>query len=359
MKKIGILVILISLILTNTTFAMDKYTGIKEYEGLYNNLNFSDIKNSPYKKSIYKLASLSVIRKKSSNKFYPSKNISKEEVITMLVRIAGKEEEVQGIIGKKKLNGNDELEAYLDVAKKINLITKDEAKDILYVSDEEKYKIEDKINEEVKKNPNYTEDEIVDLEEKIRRDMEHKYTWGKLTNREEVAIWIGRIMGLNKINGSNRQYVYNLKDHSKIKAENISLIERVLQLKIIEPIDGYFKPSSPIRRDEMAVILDKISKKIFELRGYVVKEGVIDSKEEFVVPVENLITGEIRGENNYVYTTRDEKGEYNKISTVGDSGYIVYDKYNGIIGLAPNLEEYDYIEYWINDKKNVVYVEVK
>ncbi|WP_176461966.1 S-layer homology domain-containing protein [Anaeromicrobium sediminis] len=359
MKKIGILVLLISLLLTNTTFAMDKYIGIKEYEALYNNMNFSDIKNSPYKKSIYKLASLSIIRKNGSDKFYPSKSISKEEVITMLVRMAGKEEEVQEVIEKKKLNNNNELEAYLETAKKIKLITKEEAKNILYVSDEEEYKIEDKIDEELKKRPNYTEDEIKDLEEKIRSEMKHKYTWGELANREEVAIWISRIMGLNKIGGSSRQYVYNLKDYSKIKPENISLIERVLQLKIIEPIDGYFKPNSHMRRDEMAVILDKMSKKILELRGYSVKEGVIDSMEKFVVPVENLITGEITGKNNYVYTIRDESGEYNKISTEGDNGYIVYNKYNDTIGFPSDLNEYDYIEYWINDKKNIVYVEVK
>ncbi|MBF8982493.1 S-layer homology domain-containing protein [Lutibacter sp. B2] len=366
MKKIFIAIsIAVTMILSSIgvqAVENQSYKGIKNYQSLYKNCNFYDVKNHWAGKSIYKMSILSVIRGEGNNKFYPDRNITKEEALSLLVRLGGLEGEAQ----KLGENQNDWSQGYIKLAQSKNIIGKEDVKNINELSEREKEKIEENIMKKIDayaKNDNITEEELENIEKRLREDLEKDYTWRGYATREEIAIWVANLIRLEPIRGQKQQLIYTLKDYKDIKVEDVPIIESVLQKGFMKGNDkGYFNPKKTITRAEMAVVLDNISEKIFKDRGYKLESGFVENVEKYVTPEKDNVSMEIEGVGNYIITLRDEEDQYIKInskqSSEGDTsgGFIVYKE--GHIGYPSMIKENDYINCWINPKNEVIYTEI-
>lgn len=354
------------------------YEGVNNYESLYKNCSFSDLGNHWARKPIIKMSTLSVIRGMGNHKFYPNSKITKEEAIILLVRLMGLEDDSQ-IIGEKLIKEIDTgkykflssqdhwVDGYIKVAQSKNIITKKETNEILKLSDIQKESIEDKVGKKMldyAQDENLTEAQGKNIENSIRQNLERDYTWRKAANREEIALWVGRMLELEPINGEGQQSIYTLRDWKSIRTESIPIIEAVLQKGIMKGnTKGYFRPKDGLTRGEMAAILDKASQKILEKRGYKIIAGTVENIESYVTSEQDIVSTKFIGVKNNVFTISNEDNSYSTITAkessldTFDSGFLVY-KY-GYLRLPKDIRESDYVKYFIDDKGRVIFVEVE
>ena len=253
------------------------------------------------------------------------------------------------------------------MAQSKNIITKKETDKILTLSDKQKELIENNVG---KKMLSYEQDENIievqaqNIEKSIRENLERDYTWRQGTNREEVALWIGRMLEIEPINGGDQQIIYTLKDWKNIEITSLPIVETVLQKDIMKGnTKGYFRPKDVVTRGEMAAILDRASEKILKKRGYKMISGTVEKIENYVTSEQDVVSTKFVGIENRLFTIRNEDNSYTTItakqSTLDtfDKGFLVY-KY-GYLKLPKDIEENDYVKYFINEQGEVVFVEVE
>ncbi|QXM06759.1 S-layer homology domain-containing protein [Crassaminicella indica] len=384
-QKFFLISIIMTLLLTPLLSTYDisyglgqPFDGIDNYQALYENSSFTDIKTHWARKSIIKMGALSVIRGMGNHRFYPNHAVTKEEALILIVRLMGLEKQAQ-IIGEKlmkemdtgayrlKVPQDDWLEGYIKVAQSKNIITRAEAKKILELTDEQKDKIEEKLAQKMlvyDQNQNLTNEQIENIEKSIRKNLERSYTWGQAANREEIALWVGRMLKITPINGDIQQRIYTMKDWKSIKTTSIPIIEAILQKGIMtKNSKGYFRPKDTVTRGQMAIILDKASEEILKVRGYKILSGTVEDIEKYVASEKDSITAELYGVENIIFTIHNDDGSYIEITSQKSTnktlnkGFLVY-KY-GALGLPKDIQAGDYIKYFINDKGKVVFVEVE
>lgn len=183
------------------------------------NIDFTDINNHWASKYVYKMAARSVIRGYGLRKYGPESPIKRQEIISLLIRIMGREDDVQrqtegaGIVGDKIIDLW--AEGYVDLASRLGIVT-----------------IEDNNN------------------------------WKATATREEVAVWVARVLKLEPVYGTRQQYIYNFGDWKSIDMQNLPYIEAVLQEGIMKgDSSGNFRPLSSIKRSEVAVILYNVAER--------------------------------------------------------------------------------------------------
>ncbi|QZY55480.1 S-layer homology domain-containing protein [Crassaminicella profunda] len=356
----------------------ESFDGIDNYESLYENSSFTDIKTHFARKPIIKMSALSVLRGMGNHKFYPNHKLTKEQAVVFIVRLLGLEDESQ-IVGEKltkemdtgayrfKSPQDDWLEGYLKVAQSKSIITREEVKKIVELSDEQKDKIEEKLAKKMlvyDQNRNLTDEQIENIEKSIRKNLERSYTWGQAANREEIALWVGRMLQITPINGEPQQRIYTMKDWKSMKTADIPIIEAILQKGIMtKNSKGYFSPKATVTRGQMAAILDKASEEILKKRGYKTLSGTVEEIENYVTSEQDMITRDLYGVENRIITINNDDGSYTEItakkSSINDlnKGFSVY-KY-GILGLPKDIQVDDYVKYFINAEGKIVFVEVE
>ncbi|TCO78756.1 S-layer homology domain-containing protein [Marinisporobacter balticus] len=385
-KKLSFICILMMIILLNPLFNEayfsygigTDYEGVSNYESLYKNCSFSDLGNHWAKKPIIKMSALSVIRGMGNNKFYPNATLTKEQAIILLVRFMGLEDEAQ-VIGQKLMKEIDTgkyqfassqdhwVEGYIKIAQSKNIITKKEIDKIVELSDKQKDLIEDKVGEKIlayAQDEDLTEAQVKNIENSIRKNLERDYTWKQGRNREEIALWIGRVLELEPINGEEQQMIYTMKDWKNIETSAIPVIEAVLQKGIMKGnTKGYFRPQASIARGEMAALLDKASENMLKKRGYKIISGTVENVENYVTTEQDIVSTKFIGVENRVITVNNEDDSYSTIIAKKSSckefnkGFLVY-KY-GYLGLPRDIETDDYVKYFINNQGEIIYVEVE
>ncbi|MCT4607137.1 MAG: S-layer homology domain-containing protein [Marinisporobacter sp.] len=384
-KKFLLVPVIIMLLLTPllSTYGVShalgqSYEGVKNYEALYENSYFTDINNHFARKSIIKMSALSVLRGMGKHKFYPDYKVTKEQAIVFIVRLMGLEEEAQ-IVGEKlmkeidtgayqfKSPQDDWIEGYIKVAQSKNIITREEAKKIVELSDEQKDQIEEKLAEKMlvyDKKKNLTEEQLKNIENSIRENLERSYTWKQAANREEVALWIAKMLEIEPIHGKPQQKIYTIKDWKSIKTTDIPMIEAIVQKGIMNKNSkGYFRPKDSVTRGQIAVILDKASGEILKKQGYKKLSGTVEEVESYVTSEQNGRSMDLYGVENSTFTINNDDGSYTELvankSDIRDlnKGFLVYK--NGMLGLPKNIAAYDYIKYFMNNEGKVVFVEVE
>ncbi|MCT4618972.1 MAG: S-layer homology domain-containing protein [Marinisporobacter sp.] len=384
-QKILLVPVMIMLLLTPllNTYGVghalgQSYEGVNNYEDLYENSYFTDIKTHWARKSIIKMSAFSILRGMGNHKFYPDYKVTKEQAVVFIVRLMGLEEEAQ-IAGEKMMKEidtgayqfkspqDDWTQGYIKVAQSKNIITRTEAKKILELSDEQKDQIEEKLAQKMlvyDKKKDLTDEQLQNIEKSIRENLERSYTWEQAANREEVALWISKMLEITPINGKSQQKIYTLKDWKSIKTTSIPIIEAILQRGIMNKNSkGYFRPKESVTRGQMAAILDKASEEILKKRGYKKLSGTVEGVESYVTSEQDTISMDLYGVENSTFTINNDDGSYAQLvakkSDISDfnKGFLVYK--NGTIGLPKNIAEYDSIKYFMNDEGKIVFVEVE
>ncbi|EOD01857.1 S-layer homology domain-containing protein [Caldisalinibacter kiritimatiensis] len=376
MKKWISLIAILSLvfILTNSVYGENAtfvYDGIPTYEALYENVKFNDIEKHWAEESIYKMASLSVIRGMGKHQFKPEERLTKEQALILLVRLLGLEGEAytqaENSIDNKDtgkyqiLTTFDYLsEGYIQTALNNNIVTQEEIDDIEELTETETEDIELETEKQMikyERDLELTEAQLSNIENQLRQKLEKNYTWRKNVSREQVAVWVARALELTPIIGQAQQNIYNLKDWQDIDTDNLDIIEAVLQEEIMQGnTKGYFLPKSSIKRGEMAKLLDNIHEEILQNRGYKIFTGIIER------------IGTVYDWNNEAQLTRTVFRIENDDNTISE---LITRKNNedgisvGFIGLkkgkiitSDKLEELDYIKYYVTPENEIIFAEV-
>lgn len=346
------------------------YYGISTYRDLYQNINFSDIDGHWAKNSILRMSALSII-KGMGERFSPNDPLTRDQAIALLIRLMGLEEEAQKL-GEETIVNEDTggyiilrhydywAKGYIQEAQNRNILTQEEIDNITTLSPEDQNEAEYEIEEAYDL---YLDDEDLSYDQldAIRQELEQrilsKYSWQKPVDREQVAVWVYRVLNLNPVYGENQHKIYSLKDYEKIKTKNVPAIEAVLQKGIMSgDAQGFFNPSSSMTRGEMAKLLDNIYEEFLLNRGYKIGTGVVEK----VQTSKKSQDGE-EIEETLVTINTDDKTLVNIITEKSDNP--LYDK--GFIGLKDNypvlpqeIENHDYVKYYISPENEAVFVEV-
>ncbi|RKD33500.1 S-layer homology domain-containing protein [Thermohalobacter berrensis] len=378
MKKIISTVLAITLIFTIVPLSYsislndeNTYEGISTYKALYNNINFQDIDEHWAKDSIYRMSSFSIIKGMGNSRFNPGDYLTREEAIALLVRLIGLEDEAQRL-GEESINNLDTggytiltpgdywARGYIEAAINNNIITDEEVDKITTLTDEEENNTEIEIEERIidyEIDPNLTDEQLTNIEDQLRERVENRYTWKEPVDREQVAVWVARVLDLEPVYGQAQQKIYNLNDWEEINTLNLPIIEALLQQGIMQGDDnGYFRPKSSLTRAEMAKLLDNIYEDFLIERGYSIKSGIVERIDTIFQSEENtnLIKKIIRtnnDDNTLSYLVFQDASDDTK-----DKGFIVYK--NGKLTFPDDIKEYDYIKYYINQNGEIVFAEV-
>lgn len=222
-------------VLTSTT-----YPGVTYSAQLLQNIAFTDIEGHWAKAAITRMAAQSVIRGKGNSQFRPGDSLSKEEALTLVVRILGLETRAQRATGASTGEKDQPRwsDGYLAVAVEEGILSEEER---------------------VKLIPART----------------------KPAERQEVAAWVARALGLAPLYGPRQQAIYNFKDWQQVNPAYLPLLEAVLQEGLmVGASQTSFAPRDPVKRGEMAVILERINPRLTARRGLEVYQGEVTGRRE-------------------------------------------------------------------------------
>ncbi|AFS77247.1 S-layer domain-containing protein [Gottschalkia acidurici 9a] len=339
------------------------YDGIESYNQLYNNVNFRDISNHWSKDSVYKMSALSIIRGLGQSLFSPEGTLTRQEALTLVIRLAGLEGQGQALGNEMAQNVDTGqynilepsdywLRGYIEVAKKSGILTDDEVKEIESLSENQ---IEDIAKQAEQKlgtynNKNLSQEQLENIKTQLNEKVKITLTWKKPAERERVAAWVAKGAGLASVQGNSQQSVYNFRDWSNMDGRYVPMIEAALQAGIISGnTDGTFRPKSSLKRSEAARILDNAHEKTLKNQGYIIGTGTIESIEALSRTKENQ-----KSQDNLIKIKNYDNSSIG-LSYGANNGFVVYK--NGQIGLANSLRPGDYVKYYINNQGKVVYVE--
>jgi hypothetical protein len=350
---------------------LETYTGMPAFRALYNNIDFADINNHWAKDSIYKMAALSVIRGMGEDKFGPDNILTREQALILLVRLMGLEAEAQTAAensienvdtgGYKVFTPFDYLlNGYIETALNNNIITDEEIDTIETLQEIEQENIDISIERSMipyERDLALTETQLTNIENQLRDKITDSYTWRKPVNREQIALWVSRALGIQPINGQGQQKIYNLKDWEDIDTENLPIIEGILQKGIMEGnTRGYFLPKANLKRSEMAKLLDNVHEELLLRRGFKIITGIVeridnvyewDNGHEAIKRIFKVDNDDKSISNIIIRNSEDKTKE---------SGFIGYK--NGKLVLPEDIKEIDYIKYYVDPNGQVIYTEV-
>ncbi|MGI6697462.1 MAG: S-layer homology domain-containing protein [Clostridia bacterium] len=265
------------------------------------NMDFTDIRGHWAQGYILRMAAQSVIRGYGSRRFSPEGYVSRQEALAMLVRIMGREAEVQrrAAAGGMPPSGGSIFDLwareYIALAEEIGIVG-------------------------IGTGGNYQE----------------------YATREEVAVWFANAMRLQPVYGAEQQYLYNLRDWQSIGLSNQPLVEAVLREGIMRGDNrGYFNPASRLRRSEIAVMLDAVADRFYRFRdlsaysGQVMQKGTLDGEEALGI--------------------QNDDGSWNVVVLSGGTDFPVFR--GGNLGLGSSLQVGDRVNY-LADGEGVLYAEV-
>jgi hypothetical protein len=219
-------------------------------DDIFRAANFSDLKGHWATTPIYRMAAQGVIKGDGKGNFRPEATLTKEEALALILRIAGAEQDAMvaaEVQAENRPTQRGEQEAsvaperfwadgYLQVAANRGIITQLEL-------------------EEIRANPN------------------------RPAQRQEVAAWLSKALGLTAVYGINIQKVHSFTDRNEFNPAYLSAIEPLLQQNIMggDP-GGSFRPAATIKRGEMASILDRAARQRLGGLGTASFEGRIVEK---------------------------------------------------------------------------------
>ncbi len=346
------LILIILLIFPFSSYSQEApqrvFEGVENALAVLNNIDFNDVKNSGTwaKEAIYEVSALGIIKGYGNRYFGRRNSVTKEEAIAIIYRAAGREEEAQRVAETlDSVKNQEEREksalsmwslGYLRLAAEDGLITWQ----------------------------NY-EDATTPEQSEIS---EGGFFRSSPATREEVARWMVMALGMQPVY-EQQEIFNNFLDWTAADPHKVPYIEAALVNNIMSGMgNGYFRPLSPITREQMAQIIKNSSSVIYPVLEYEKKIGTIESvksSRDFTYGDGVLKnTFNIRNSNgslhHIVAKYSDGRGSINEHTGVpirGENGDVIVYR-NGVIGDSSLLVEGDRIEYIISLDEKVKFVNV-
>lgn len=294
------------------------YYGAGYTDSLYKAMTYSDVYNNWAKASIYKMGALGVIRG-SNGRFNPSGKVSRQQAITMLVTLMGKQAdaEAMGANPPALTNLSAASYGYLNFALSQGIIG------------------------------------AADLA---------KVNWKGSATRQEVAAWMAKSLGFQPAYGQEQQAVYAFKDWQKIDRDKIAYVEPIAANGIMSGnSSGLFRPTGTITRAEISSVLDKASQVFLPQRNFSGVEGnviYIDGLNSFASYTQSFFGSGQSVRVNY-HVLGSDGSSYTLVKDVAPAAkrdFIVVK--NGVLGKSDRLAVGDNIRLILDDKNQIIWAEV-
>ncbi|ORX22970.1 S-layer protein [Thermoanaerobacterium sp. PSU-2] len=315
-KTITVISIL-SILMFASVYGSTVYTGVNNATATFENMSYSDIYSSFAKGDIMRMTALSVVRGNGSGLYYPKNKLKREEALAMILRLMGKEKDVQvaqnsasgGVPGAAGTTSSGTVDSWaqgvITVAKNTGLLSK----------------------------------------------QEQSLDFTKNATRQEIANWIAKGINLTPVYGKDAQYVYSYKDSSLFDADKLPYIEAAIESKIMSGYsNGYFGPNDYITREQMTAVLSRAFNVSYTMMGYTKDMGYVESVQK----------DSVNGGMRYTYEIKNDSGQ--DIALVSENSQSAnYDfavLKNGVAGLSSLITSGDRITYYTNGS-NVVFAETE
>ncbi|ADL69971.1 S-layer domain protein [Thermoanaerobacterium thermosaccharolyticum DSM 571] len=319
MRKLSIsfIVVFLLIVILNFSFVSGStmYNGVNNATATFKNMSYNDIDSSFAKGDIMRMTALSVVRGNGSGLYYPKNKLKREEALAMILRLMGKEKDVQvaqnsasgGVPGAAGTTSSGMVDSWaqgvITVAKNAGLLSK----------------------------------------------QEQSLDFTKNATRQEIANWIAKGINLAPVYGKDAQYVYSYKDSSLFDADKLPYIEATIESSIMSGYNnGYFGPNDSITREQMAAVLSRAFNVSYAMMGYTKDEGYIEDIER------DNVDGGVR----HTYVLKNDSGQ--DIALVAESSpnanYDFVVLKNGKAGLSSIISNGDRLTYYTNGS-NVIFAE--
>ena len=283
--------------------AAETYSGVLYSNSLYNQASYQDLSGHWAQPAVYRVTALGIVRGEGT-RFRPNVAASREDVLGMLIRLAGIEEAAQNInvdFGNEAGHLNPWGANYVALAQAMGIITADE---------------------------------------------QRKTNWRAGATREEVAYWMARTLNYLPVYGQAQQAIYGFNDWQAFNKSRIPYCEAIIRARIMNGTTGNnFKPQQAITRAELAAVLDKASQVYLPAKGYQNLQGTIGNSS---------FLGGAPGVRNHYQVVQDD----------GQSFYMVVDMErdflvckNRVLGKSGFLSTGDNVKVLIGPQNEILLVE--
>ncbi len=313
------------------------YTGNGDYNIV--NANFVDVAGTFWAKDeISKLSALGIYKGYSygeTMRFAPNSEVSKQEVLALMLRLVGKEAEVQAEAEKVAEQGVKASwsTGYLKVAADMGLITQ-------------------------------ADYEAANADAGNSFAGEQAFVKTDPATREEVAVWASKAVesvqaGMLAPNPEFRN-IYNVADFENAEVTSLPYIETLMRKKIMVGRGKYFRPKRGIKRSEMAKVLVNMEDILYKTLGLKQKSGLVGGTR-----IDDEV-GSFEQNAKKVIKVRNNEGKTDELVKdifVGEDGVLINRDCvvlkNGVITGLSALEDGDKVRYVVNDlSQEVLYVNV-
>ncbi|WP_434642430.1 S-layer homology domain-containing protein [Thermoanaerobacterium thermosaccharolyticum] len=319
MRKLSIsfIVVFLLIVILNFSFVSGStmYNGVNNATATFKNMSYNDIDSSFAKGDIMRMTGLSVVRGNGSGLYYPKNKLKREEALAMILRLMGKEKDVQvaqnsasgGVPGAAGTTSSGMVDSWaqgvITVAKNAGLLSK----------------------------------------------QEQSLDFTKNATRQEIANWIAKGINLAPVYGKDAQYVYSYKDSSLFDADKLPYIEATIESSIMSGYNnGYFGPNDSITREQMAAVLSRAFNVSYTMMGYTKDMGYVESIQK----------DSVNGGTRYTYDIKNDSGQ--DVALVAESSpnanYDFVVLKNGKAGLSSIISNGDRLTYYTNGS-NVIFAE--
>lgn len=337
-KKVSLLlvvsIIMSNIFIYNSYGYKGTYTGFDGSQDIVKNIDFQDVADKTNywaKDAIYNMAALEIIKGYGDKNFYPTKTITNKEAIALIYRSIGMENvaKAQPTTTLPQITDNWS-KGYVALAIKDGLISGT-----------------------VIENPNVAGNSL----------NKNVLVLNDFAKRQDIAFWIAKALKLAP--QYNDRAIYNsFNDYKDIDFNKLPFVEAILEQKIMNGHpNGYFLPNNNIKREEMAQVLKNMQDLIYEKRGFKKYNGYIESitKETADTNKTQIEITSTDGEKYLLEVVNnknaDKKQELSP-NEIADLNNDVIVKKGETLGTTEILEEKDNIEYIVDDKNNVRYINV-
>lgn len=324
------------------------YYGDTLSAAVLNNLSYTDVagKNVWSKDAIYWTGALNIIKglDAGTKRFNTNLPLTKEEVLAIVFRAAGREEEAQKLgidvnntrnAANKKTDPQAVLyDGYLQMARDEGLISDKELADA------------------------FTPDQSILAADSFKRR--------GYAQRQEIAYWLAKALGIQPASQQNE--LLNYTDWKSTDPEKLLYLEAILQKKIMNGSGGRINPKQSVTREQAAQIVKNAEGMVLEALKYTKNSGTITN-----IMTTKDYTGDTSASgrrieiDNYggststiitAQTTSTEAGKRNEnggISAAASKAELVVYK-NGALGNSGLLSKGDRLQYITDTSGTVKYV---
>lgn len=260
---------------------------------------YTDISGNGFQADIVEMTFQGIFKSYGSGKFNPKGTLTKQDALTLLVRMMGQETTVQqGVLTTAQGQSAEAVsrmmqQAYADQAVTLGILTADENSSL-----------------------------------------------DQAATREQIAVWTARAINLQP-DFSDVDGIYTFKDVQSVAPQNRGLLEALLREKIFTTdTGGLFNPARKVTRDEMASILSEVSPRLYTNRNLAALSGMVagittqsQSEAGGVIITKTITLRGIDGTVSKILTTTQSKtgiatdfGVYKGGKVTGSSGLALGDQ---------------------------------